>query len=866
MSKLFIIDGNSLLFRAFYALYAINPDAIMRTKSGTPTNAIYIFSNMIATLLSELKEGDGMFVAFDAGKKTFRHQEYKDYKANRPKTPEELIIQLPIAREFLDSLNILHYESDELEADDICGIMANKAKQEGYEVEIYTSDKDYLQLIDEHVKIKLIKKGLKDIHTMDHDTFVLEWGFEPIQICDYKGLRGDDSDNLKGVPGIGDKTAKQLIAKFGDLENIIKNADTKTKVGRNLIEFQDNGRMCKHLAIIATNNEIPFTPESTIYKGYDLETMSEFSKKYEFKTLLNKLPKSYIVKRENAKKVEICSVLDLKDITSSSLIGIDLDVESENYHIANLLGIALSTKNNTYYLTKDELFSNQEILNILKDCNIEKYCFDTKKLLCIASHNSLEINGITFDLLLANYLLDSNSKGDIESLLIGKGINVTYIHESTDILFDSTTKLLSAVTSYYSLSLAEEYKKALKDKNQLNLLYEIEIPLTKVLAKMEIEGFPLDENALVSFKEEFQKKVDVLVNKIYELAGEEFNINSSKQVAHILYEKLGLPSNRKNSTSVEHLLALVDKHPIINCILEYRKYTKLISTYIDGFIPFIEHDGKVHSTFNQALTTTGRLSCSEPNLQNISTRDEEGKQIRKAFFYKEDNIEILSLDYSQIELRILAHLSKSPSLIKFFNEDKDIHTETAKLIFNLDREPTSLERRQAKAVNFGIVYGISDWGLSEQLEISVTESRQIISSFNNAFPEIKEFLNSLISEATEKGYASTMFNRRRYLPELNSSQYQAREFAKRAAMNAPIQGSAADLIKIAMIKVDDALTKGNYKSKLVSQIHDELILKVYDDEKDEILALVKSIMENCVSLNVKLKVDGGYAKNWFLAK
>ena len=866
MSKMLIIDGNSLLFRAFYALYAINPDAIMRTKNGTPTNAIYIFSNMIATLLSELKEGDGIFVAFDAGKKTFRHQEYKDYKANRPKTPEELIIQLPIAREFLDSLNILHYEADDLEADDICGIMANKAKQLGYDVDIYTSDKDYLQLIDDKVKIKLIKKGLKDIHTMDHDTFVNEWGFEPIQICDYKGLRGDDSDNLKGVPGIGDKTAKQLIAKFGDLENIIANADTKTKVGRNLIEFQDNGRMCKHLAIIATNNDIPFTPKNTIYKGYNFDKISEFSNKYEFKTLLNKLPKSFIIKEENTKKVEICNVLDLKDITSSSKIGLAIDIEDENYHVAKLNGISISTDGNTYYITKQDLVTNTQILDLLADEKILKCTFDIKKLLCVMHNASIEINGLNFDLLLANYLLDSNSKGDIESLLISKGININYIHESNDLLFDSSHKNLAAITSYYSLKLSEEYKKALQEKDQLDLLYDIEIPLTKVLAKMEIEGFPLDETTLLSFKDEFQKKVNVLINEIYELAGEEFNINSSKQVAHILYEKLLLPSNRKNSTSVEHLMLLIDKHPIISKILEYRKYTKLISTYIDGFIPYIEKDGKVHSTFNQALTTTGRLSCSEPNLQNISTRDEEGKQIRKAFFYKEDNVEILSLDYSQIELRILAHLSKSPSLIKFFNEEKDIHSETAKLIFNLDREPTSLERRQAKAVNFGIVYGISDWGLSEQLEISVAESRQIISSFNHAFQEIKEFLNSLIVTATEKGYATTMFNRRRYLPELNSSQYQAREFAKRAAMNAPIQGSAADLIKIAMIKVDEALSKGNYKSKLVSQIHDELILKVYDDEKDEILSLVKDIMENCINLDVKLKVDGGYAKNWFLAK
>ena len=336
--------------------------------------------------------------------------------------------------------------------------------------------------------------------------------------------------------------------------------------------------------------------------------------------------------------------------------------------------------------------------------------------------------------------------------------------------------------------------------------------------------------------------------------------------SQILYEKLGLPGNRKGSTSVEHLQTIKHYHPIVEKILEYRKYAKQISTYIDGLIPFIGEDGKLHPTFNQALTTTGRLSCSEPNLQNISTRDEESKQIRKAFYYKEENISILSLDYSQVELRMLAHLSNSKSMINMFNSNEDIHTATAKLVFNLDREPTSLERRKAKAVNFGIVYGISDWGLSEQLEIPVLESREIIMNFYQAFPEIKEYLNRLVEEATTNGYATTMFNRRRYLPEINSDKYQLREFAKRAAMNAPIQGSASDLIKIAMIKVADALKEGNYKSKLVSQIHDELILKVYDNEKDSVYGLVKNIMENCVKLKVALKVDGGYAKNWYLAK
>ncbi len=866
MSKLIIVDGNSLLFRAFYALYTINPTNIMRTSDGVPTNAIYIFSNMLASLLSSLKDGDGIFVAFDAGKHTFRHKEFADYKANRPKCPEELLEQMPIAREFLDELNILHYENENLEADDICGIMANNAAKEGYDVEIYTSDKDYLQLINDKITIELIRKGLKDIHRMDRDAFINEWGIEPIQICDYKGLRGDDSDNLKGIPGIGDKTAKLLISKFGDLENIIKNADLKTKVGKNLVEYQDQGRLCKHLAIIATNESIPLTPSDTIYKGYDFSKISNFALKYQFRTLLNKLPKQYKLEKKVANVIDFTENLDYSDILNAKEIGLAIDIEKLNYHDARLFGIAITTQNNTYYIHYESLIKDLKILDLLNNKDVKKFTFDYKKILCVFARYNIKVDGLYFDLLLANYLLDSNSKADIESLLISKGIDISYALKNENLLFDDSHIKLTAITSYYSLNLFDDYKENLKAKNQLDLLYDIEMPLTIVLAKMEIEGFPLDKDTLLTFKDDFQKKVDSLAEDIYTLAGETFNINSPKQVSTILYEKLGLPANKKGSTSVDHLQTIHNLHPIIGKILEYRKYAKLISTYIDGLVPFIKADGKVHCTFNQALTTTGRLSCSEPNLQNISTRDEEGKQIRKAFFYKEDNIEILSLDYSQIELRILAHLSNSASLIKVFNENQDIHSATAKRIFNLDREPTSLERRKAKAVNFGIIYGISFYGLSEQLEIPINESKEIIMNFNKAFPEINAFRESLIETAVTNGYAITMFNRRRYLPEINSSQYQAREFARRAATNAPIQGSAADLIKIAMIKVDEALTKGNYKSKLISQIHDELILKVYDDEKDKVYNLVKDIMENCVQLKVKLKVDGGYAKNRFLAK
>ena len=864
MSKIIVIDGNSLLFRAFYATY-YDPSNIMRTKSGQATNAIFAFSNMITSLLTNLKKGDGIFVGFDAGKHTFRHQEYKDYKANRPELPKDLITQFPIARELLDKLNIVHYECDNLEADDICGIIANKAQKEGYKVYIYTSDKDYLQLIDENITIELIKKGLKDIKEMTPQTFKEEWGFEPIQITDYKGLRGDDSDNLKGIPGVGDKTAKQLISQFGDLESIIQNADTKTKVGRNIIEFQDNGRMCKHLAIIAKDQEIPIGVNETIYNGYKFNSVSEFANKYEFKNLVSKLPKLFKQEEKHNEKVDFCEVFDSNGIDFDDKIGIDVDIENVNYHDAVFNGLAFTTSSKTYYISKANLLKDEKLLSILKNPDNKKFAFDFKKVRYVLAKNNIEVNGLFFDLILASYLIDSSIKNDIESVLNYYSIDISYA-TTKNLLFDDSTKQISIATSFYSIGLFEEIKEKLLARNQYELLVNIEQPLTIVLCDMELEGFPLDKETLLSFKTIYQEKLDVLTKEIHLLAGEEFNINSPKQVSHILFEKLNLKSNRKGSTSVEFLEMIKNEHPIISKILEYRKYAKIISTYVDGLIPFIHDDGKVHSTFNQALTTTGRLSSSEPNLQNISTRDEEGKQIRKAFFYKDPTLSILSLDYSQIELRILAHLSDAKSMIEFFNNDEDVHASTAIKIFNLDREPTSAERRRAKTVNFGIVYGISDYGLSEQLDCPISEAKEIIKNFYQAFPEIKKFLNHLIDDATEKGYAETMFHRRRYLPELQSSQYQVREFAKRAAMNAPIQGSAADLMKVSMIQVYNAIKEKGFKSRIVSQIHDELIFKVYEDEKEEFYKTVKEIMENSVKLKVKLKVDGGYARDWFSAK
>lgn len=866
MAKIYIIDGNSLLFRAYYATYTEDKNRLMTDKNGTPTNAIFAFSNMIASIIHSLNKGDGIFVAFDKGAHTLRHKKLESYKANRKPCPPELLLQMPIAREFLDSLNIVYYEDDDYEADDIAGNMAKKASEEGYKVYLYTSDKDYLQLIDDNISVKLIKRGLKDIEEMNIITFKEKWGFDPSRIIDYKGLMGDPSDNLKGIPKIGDKTAKSLIIKYGNFENIFLHVnELSPSIQKSLTENIEQGRISKEMAIIDASFKMPYQPHDIVYNGYDFALINNFSNKYGFRTFVNKLPNSLRIRNKKIEKISYEEIVDIDSLDIPMEFGIGIDIEEGNYHNVNLYGISISFNDKNYYISLENIAKSHDFKEILKNDNYKKYCFNFKRIKCVLSRYNIEISGLKFDLLLATYLIEPSIKSDLNSIMSFLGYDINYAFDTLD-LFTTANPILCSVSSFYPLVLFETLNHKLGELNQLELLYEIEQPLTIILADMEIEGFPLDKKTITDLGIQYKEKITTLTSEIYKLADKEFNINSPKELAEILYDKLGLKGNKRMSTSVEYLKELINDHPIVSKILEYRKYSKLLSTYVVGFLSSIHEDGKIHATFNQALTQTGRLSSSEPNLQNISIRDEDGKNIRKAFFYNEDNVSIISLDYSQIELRVLASLSDSPSLISVFNEEQDIHAETAKKVFHLLREPTELERRKAKAVNFGIIYGISDWGLADQLNISTKEAREIIVSFNNEFPEIKNYLEFLIKDATAKGYATTLFNRRRYIPELTSDNYQTREFAKRAAMNAPIQGSAADIIKIAMIKVTNELKKNNYKSVIVSQIHDELIIKAYDNEIDEVFKISKDIMEKAVKLSVNLKVDGGYAKTWFDAK
>ena len=865
MAKITIIDGNSLLFRAYFAT-AYPGVEIMRNQEGIPTNAIFAFSNMINKIIAGLKEDECIMVAFDHGKQTFRKEQLESYKANRKPAPQELVEQFPIARDFLRALGIFQFEEEGFEGDDIAGTVAKMAEKEGYQVNIYTSDRDFLQLVDEKTTVHIIRKGLSDVVAMTPEVVLDTYGFRPLQIIDYKGLRGDSSDNLPGIKGIGEKTAVKLIQEYGSFDEIIAHADEiKGKVGEAIKADQDMGRVSRDLAIIKTDVPLSFSVSDTKYEGYDFATISEFCQKYGLKQFMSKLVQKWKKLDLTQADIEVKNVSSLKDLIKENEIGIALDYEDDDYSLGQIYGLAVTNKKDVYYISFEDLKNDQFTLDLLKNKEIKKYCYDYKAIKVALAKNNIAIDGLFFDLLIASYLVDSSLKNDVEVVMNVYGIDISSKDDSVS-LFSSQDSGKTGRIALFSMMLYQRVIGELEKISALKLYNELEIPLVDTLADMEIEGFPIHAEVLDEFGDIYKKKLHDLSEEIYALAGTSFNLASPKQVSEVLYTRLGLSANKKMSTDVEALKEIQDEHPIVSKIMEYRKYFKLLTTYVEGIKNNIQNDGKIHAKFNQALTTTGRLSSSDPNMQNITTRDEESKQIRKAFYYDDANYEILSLDYSQIELRVLASLSNCQALKDIFLSNEDIHAATAKKIFNLQEEPTSLQRRRAKTVNFGIVYGISDWGLAEQLEISPKEAKEIISSFYNSFPEIATFFQRIITDAVNDGYVSTLLGRRRYLRELHDANYQTRESAKRAAMNAPVQGTAADLIKLAMNKVHSALIKEGLETKMVLQIHDELIFRVPVKEKEKAYSLIKDIMENALNLDVPLLVDGGFGRDWYSAK
>ena len=861
MSKTYIIDGNSLLFRSYYSTsYTGN---LMVNKDGIPTNAIYAFHNLINKIKSDLGKGDHIFVSFDTRKPSFRKQEYAEYKAQRSKAPDELVIQMPIARELLDAMNIFWLEKDGYEGDDLAGSMAKIAAQQGDQVILFSSDKDFLQLLDlgENITVRFLKKGLSEVIDYNKNNLHSLFGIYPNQVVDFKGIAGDPSDNYLGIKGVGEKTTFKLLNEFGNIENIVENAkkDPSNKLNLKLIEGEKEALFFKKLATIITDIDLKEEYEKSSYIPYDENKLTPFYLKYQFNQFLSKISSMHdIVLNQQqlslfnteAKKNEVISIGSLSEI-KEDIEGITFDSSEANENVATLYSFFLISNSKIYKLPLEKAKKDSEFNKYLQS-EKSKIVFDLKGLNVLLFRNSFPfVNNPRFDLLIATYLLNPD---------FGQKKEEIFFFYNRVINKDENFMGEALYTSY---QLEEEVTSTLKEQGEYDLFKNVELPLSFLLAKMEIEGFPIDTKILTDIEIEYNKKIEQLKSNIYSLVGKEFNINSPKQLEDILFVDLGIKKYKgEKGTGSEVLLSHIYDHEVIPLIIEYRLYSKIVSTYTSALPKHVGSDNKIHAIYNQALTSTGRLSMSEPNLQNISIRNEEGKQLRKAFFYPNNDFYLLSIDYSQIELRMLAHLAKIKDLQEIFAQGYDIHSATAAKVFNKKIENVSEdERRKAKAVNFGIIYGISPFGLSTQLGISREEAKNLIESFKNTFNGISQFQEETIKYAKEKGYVKTILNRRRYLKEINSSNFALRNFNERAAINTVIQGSAADLIKVAMLKCEELLK--DYKTKIVLQIHDELIFKVPKDEVDIIPEKLQKCMEEAMKLDVPLVADKKVANTWY---
>lgn len=864
MKKIVLVDGNNLLFRSYYAtLYTGN---IMRNKDGFPTNGVYGFVNMINKIVNDEKP-EYMMVAFDIGK-TFRHEKYERYKDGRKETPDDLKVQFPIAKKILAAMGIKYLECAGYEADDIIGTVSMWCEKDPeYEALIVSSDKDLLQLISDETTVKLLKT--KDYILMDRKTFNETYGFEPIHMIDLKALMGDASDNIPGVRGIGEKGAIKLVSEYTTIENIYANINNiKGATQTKLIDGEEDAYYSKDLVTIYREVPLDASFDDLKYKNCNIEELTNIYKELGFHSLLKKLDD---VIAEDKKEEEHSSIDNFKIITDINEVKINeetaiwLDTTIGNYHDAELLGISLYNNNLAYYIPFDILKNNYNVLNT----EFNLFTYDYKKLIVIFNRYGIKVPKIVFDTMISAYLLNYETKDDIAYLANNMNFNI-HIYDKKEVVSDEEASKRAILKAKFIYTSKKELYNKMKEEDNIYLFENIEMPLAKVLAKMEIEGIRVDKNILKEMGEEIKIKLELITKDIYNYAGCEFNINSPKQLGEILFEKLNLPYGKKNksggyTTDADVLKKLVD-YPIVNCILEYRALTKLYSTYIDGMINCISDDGKIHTIYTQTLTRTGRLSSIEPNLQNIPMRSEYGRLIRKAFI-PESNSVILSSDYSQIELRVFAHLSGVNDLINAFNEGIDIHTKTAMDIFKVPQEGvTKNMRRQAKAVNFGILYGISSYGLAEDLGIPVKEAKEFINKYFDTYPGVRDYMDKEIETAKKNGYVKTIMNRKRVINELKSTNYMIRNMGERMALNTPVQGSASDILKKAMIEIDEIFEKENIKSKMILQVHDELIFNVYDDEIDKVKEIVYNTMTNVFDLKVPLDVDIELGNNWYEAK
>lgn len=872
--KLVLIDGNSIAYRAFFALPLLNND------KGVYTNSVFGFTMMLNRIIEE-EQPTHMLVAFDAGKTTFRHATYQEYKGGRQKTPNELSEQFPFIRELLDCFQIKRYELENYEADDIIGTLSLEAEKEGFEVKVISGDKDLTQLTSNQTTVLITKKGITEMEEYTPEHVREKYGLSPKQIIDLKGLMGDASDNIPGIPGVGEKTALKLLHQFETVEHLVESVEEVSgqKLKEKINEHKDLALISKNLATIMREAPVEVKLDETTYNGMDTEKVITFYKELGFQTLLDKMDD---ITNETIEQ-EVIDVQMIHQPTEdlfSNENGLYVEILDDNYHHADIIGISLSNEHGHFYFPGKSALESDAFKKWAEDESKHKTVFDAKRVLVALRHRNIDMKGIDFDVFLASYILNPSESVDDMAAIIkvqkqsplvsdegfyGKGAKRKIPGESE--LSEHIARKAKAL-----LALKESMIEKLEEHEQYHLLMDLELPLAHILAEMEWQGVKVDVERLKSMGQEIFTRLQSIELKIFNLAGEAFNINSPKQLGAILFEKLELPVLKKTktgySTSADVLEKLENHHEIVREILHYRQLGKLQSTYIEGLLKVVDpKTSKVHTRFNQALTQTGRLSSTDPNLQNIPIRLEEGRKIRQAFIPSEKDWLIFAADYSQIELRVLAHIANDQGLVEAFNAGMDIHTKTAMDVFHVSAEEvTSNMRRQAKAVNFGIVYGISDYGLSQSLKTTRKEAADFITKYFKSFPGVQDYMDWSVQETRQKGYSTTLLQRRRYIPEITSKNFNIRSFAERTAMNTPIQGSAADIIKLAMIHMSKRLKQEGLKARMLLQVHDELIFEVPPEEIEILKKIVPEEMENAIELSVPLKVDYNFGSTWFDAK
>ena len=891
--KLILIDGHSILNRAFFGI----PD--LTNSEGIHTNAMYGFLNIMFKFIDEEKP-DYITVAFDLSEPTFRHKAYEAYKGTRKPMAPELKQQVPLIKELLRMMNITVIEKAGYEADDIIGTIAKRSAAAGIDVSVISGDRDLLQLAEEKIQIRIpkTKKGVTEVENYYPEDVVALYGVTPLEFIDMKALMGDTSDNIPGAPGVGPKTASAIIQKYHSVDNVLAHLDElkPPKAQKSITENAEQVKMSRFLAEININVPLDYNIENAEIGDFYNPASYELFKKYNFKTMLKRFDKDMTAAPKADALKDIVVIQELGDseniikkacevINNGGNLGLSIIHEEKCIYG---LGICLSEKE-TYFIIKQGFITDEYLkdavqkLGVLSDTNKKRQIrvFDLKEILwAFEKDGNLKISQEAFvDVSIASYLLKPNDENYEPEQIALQYLNITFPSKSElfgkagvqEMLMTKLDELAeyACESAYVSLFSADLILKELENENMTELFANIEMPLVFVLYDMQKEGVRVDKVGLKSYGEVLGNRIQVLEKEIYDEAGEEFNINSPKQLGVILFEKMNMPYKKKTksgySTAADVLDKLAPEYPFVKKILEYRQLAKLKSTYADGLAAYISEDGRIHGKFNQTITATGRISSTEPNLQNIPIRMELGRQIRKVFIPKEGCV-FLDADYSQIELRIMAHMSKDEKLIEAYNMAEDIHRITASQVFGVPfDEVTDLQRRNAKAVNFGIIYGISSFGLSQDLSISRKEASDYIEQYFKTYPKIKGYIDSMVEDAKKTGYSLTMFNRRRPIPELKSSNFMQRSFGERVAMNAPIQGTAADIIKLAMIRVYDALKKGGYKSKLLLQIHDELLVETYPDEIEDVKKIIEDGMKNAVKLSVPLEIDMKQGNNWLEA-